>query len=376
VIRTLVVDDSSFMRMALRRIIEADGDLRVVGEAGEGQAAVDLAARLHPDIVTMDLEMPGLDGIAATRRLAALPDPPAVVMVSHHTRDGSENALAALAAGAADVLWKGSSLGGLDLAQIDRELRGRLRHWARQRARPAPPPVPPLPMLPLPGPPSLLPPAPPPAPPSASRPRSAPSPARPGCDVVVLAASTGGPDALAALLAAAGPLPVPCVVAQHMPADLGPDFVRHLNRRSGTAAVLGLHGAALRPGEVTIIPGGTDGFLARGGEGLVLRLGRGEGLVHPSADILFRSAALLAQRAIGVVLTGMGRDGAEGAAAMRERGMTVLAQSPESCVVAGMPGAVIEAGLAGEIGDPADLGERLRALAVPRRLPGRSGETA
>nr|WP_280842966.1 chemotaxis protein CheB [Pararoseomonas baculiformis] len=347
----MVVDDSAFMRMALRRIIEADGDLRVVGEASEGGAAVELAARLHPDIVTMDIEMPGLDGIAATRSLAALPDPPAVVMVSHHTRNGSEAALEALAAGAADVLWKGSAIGALDLAQIDRELRGRLRHWARQRARPsslASHPVAPAPP-----------------------PRPMP-PARTGCDVVVLAASTGGPDALAALFSASGPLLVPCVVAQHMPADLGPDFVRHLNRRGGVGAVLGEHGMALRPGHVAVIPGGTDGHLARGAEGLALRLGRGDGLVHPSADMLFRSAALVAQRAIGVVLTGMGRDGAAGAAAMRERGMAVLAQSPESCVVAGMSGAVIEAGLAGEVAAPDILGARLRALATPRAtLPGR-----
>jgi two-component system chemotaxis response regulator CheB len=341
----MVVDDSGFMRMALRRIIEADGDLRVVGEASDGATAIELAGRLHPDIVTMDLEMPGLDGLAATRGLAALPDPPAVVMVSHHTRDGSENALAALAAGAADVLWKGSSIGGLDLAQIDRELRGRLRHWARQRtghARPTPV-----------------------APPQA--PAFAP-PAGKGCDVVVVAASTGGPDALAALLAAAGPLPVPCVVAQHMPADLGPDFVRHLGRRSGAQVVLAEHGMELRAGVVTVIPGNTDGHVARGGAsgGLVMRLGRGEGVVHPSADMLFRSAALVAQRALGIVLSGMGRDGAAGAAALRERGMAVLAQSPESCVVAGMPGAVIEAGLVAETADPAELGARLRVLAVPR----------
>jgi two-component system chemotaxis response regulator CheB len=340
----MVVDDSGFMRMALRRIIEADGDLRVVGEASDGAAAIELAGRLHPDIVTMDLEMPGLDGLAATRGLAALPDAPAVVMVSHHTRDGSESALAALAAGAADVLWKGSSIGGLDLAQIDRELRGRLRHWARQRTGQARPrPVAPR------------------------APASAP-PAGMGCDVVVVAASTGGPDALAALLAAAGPLPVPCVVAQHMPADLGPDFVRHLGRRSGAQVVLAEHGMELRAGVVTVIPGNTDGHVARGGAsgGLVMRLGRGEGVVHPSADMLFRSAALVAQRALGIVLSGMGRDGAAGAAALRERGMAVLAQSPESCVVAGMPGAVIEAGLVAETADPAGLGARLRVLAVPR----------
>jgi two-component system chemotaxis response regulator CheB len=340
----MVVDDSGFMRMALRRIIEADGDLRVVGEASDGAAAIELAGRLHPDIVTMDLEMPGLDGLAATRGLAALPDAPAVVMVSHHTRDGSESALAALAAGAADVLWKGSSIGGLDLAQIDRELRGRLRHWARQRtgqARPRP---------------------------IAPRAPASSPPAGKGCDVVVVAASTGGPDALAALLAAAGPLPVPCVVAQHMPADLGPDFVRHLGRRSGAQVVLAEHGMELRARVVTVIPGNTDGHVARGGAsgGLVMRLGRGEGVVHPSADMLFRSAALVAQRALGIVLSGMGRDGAAGAAALRERGMAVLAQSPESCVVAGMPGAVIEAGLVAETADPAGLGARLRVLAVPR----------
>ena len=351
-IRALVVDDSAFMRMALRRIIEAEGDLRVVGEASDGAAAVELAARLQPDIVTMDLEMPGLDGLAATRQLLGLPDPPAVLMVSHHTREGSEAALSALAAGAVDVLWKGSALGGLDLAQIDRELRGRLRHWAHQRGYPrgAAPPLRKGGPLRQPGPMPRL---------------------RPGCDVLVLAASTGGPDALATLLAAAGTLPVPCVVAQHMPADLGPDFVRHLRRRSGTAVLLGEAGAPLRPGEVVVIPGGTDGHLARDGAGFALRLGRGAGLVHPSADMLFRSAAFVAQRAIGAVLTGMGRDGAEGAAAMRERGMAVLAQSPESCVVAGMPGAVIEAGLASSVADPAGLGERLRALVQPQAaMPG------
>nr|WP_280855197.1 chemotaxis protein CheB [Pararoseomonas indoligenes] len=354
----MVVDDSGFMRMALRRIIEADGDLRVVGEASNGEQAVELAARLHPDIVTMDLEMPGLDGIAATRRLSGLPNPPAIVMVSHHTRDGSDGAVAAMAAGAADVLWKGSAIGALDLAGIDRALRGRLRHWAGQRQnlpRRAPEVVPQRPGRPVPD-----------------------TPIGPGCDVVVLAASTGGPDALAALLEAAGPLPVPVVVAQHMPADLGPDFVRHLGRRGGVPAVLAVHGAVPRPGETTVIPGATDGHLARGGAGappnaLVLRLAQGPGVVHPSADMLFRSAALVARRAIGAVLTGMGRDGAEGTAAMRERGMAVLAQSPESCVVAGMPRAVIEAGLAVGVGNPAALGARLRALAVPLAPAARTG---
>ena len=127
-IRVLVVDDSGFMRMALRRIIEAEGDLKVVGEAADGEAGVEQAAKLRPDVVAMDVEMPKLDGLEATRRVMALPDPPAVLMVSHHTRDGSATALAALDRGAVDYVCKDGDLGGVDLGMLDRELRSRLRH--------------------------------------------------------------------------------------------------------------------------------------------------------------------------------------------------------------------------------------------------------
>ncbi len=344
-IRVLVVDDSSFMRLALRRIIEADGDLRVVGEAADGEAGVEQAAKLRPDVIAMDVEMPKLDGLEATRRVMALPDPPAVLMVSHHTRDGSATALAALDRGAVDYLCKNGDLGGVDLGMLDKELRGRLRHWAGQRAKAAPAAraAPPVRIIRASG----------------------------GCDVVVVGASTGGPDALAAFLSAAGRLPVPCVVAQHMPADLAPDLAQHLARLSGVPVGVGKAGQILQPGEVTVIPGGTDGHLARraGGDGgLALRLAPGPSPVHPSVDLLFHSAALVARRALGVILTGMGRDGEVGARAMQERGMPVLAQSPASCVVAGMPGAVIEAGLTVETADPAGLGRRVQALAK-EKLP-------
>ena len=341
----LVADDSGFMRLALRRIIEAEGDLRVVGEAADGEAAVEQAARLRPDVIAMDVEMPRLDGLEATRRVMALPDPPAVLMVSHHTRAGSATTLAALDRGAVDFLCKDGDLGGVDLGMLDRELRPRLRHWAAQRImiRPAARGAAPVREVRAGG----------------------------GCDLVVVGASTGGPDALAAFLAAAGRLPVPCVVAQHMPAELAPDLAQHLARLSGMAVGVGLPGQRLHPGEVIVIPGATDGHLARrrlgeGGEegGFKLRLATGPGAVHPSVDLLFHSAALVARRALGVVLTGMGRDGSEGARAMRERGMPVLAQSLASCVVAGMPGAVIGAGLAVENADPAALGRRVASLAM------------
>lgn len=338
--RVLVVDDSGFMRLALRRIIEADGDLRVVGEAVDGEAAVEQAARLRPDVVAMDVEMPKLDGLEATRRIMALPDPPAVLMVSHHTRDGSATTLAALDRGAVDYLCKDGDLGGVDLSMLDRELRARLRHWAAQRAavRPAARGAAPVRVVKAAG----------------------------GCDVVVVGASTGGPDALAAFLAAAGRLPVPCVIAQHMPADLAPDLAQHLARLSGVPVGVGRAGQKLLSGEAVVIPGSTDGHIARraGGEaGFTLRLATGDGAVHPSVDMLFHSAALVANRALGVVLTGMGRDGQAGARVMHDRGMPVLAQAPASCVVAGMPGAVIEAGIAVETGEPATLGRRVAALA-------------
>jgi two-component system chemotaxis response regulator CheB len=354
VIRVLVVDDSGFMRLALKRIIEADGDLKVVGEAADGLAGLELAARLRPDVVALDVEMPGLDGLAVTERLMQLPAPPAIVMVSHHTREGSEAALAALARGAADYLWKGSALSGLDLGQIDRELRGRLRHWAAQRARARPEGS-----SPAAGP--VAPPAPEPPPAIAPARRGGP------CDVLLLGASTGGPDAVAEFLGAAGALPVPCLVAQHMPADLGPDFARHLARRSGQAVLLGERGLHPAPGQVVVLPGGTDGHLARAADGgFLLRLAAGPGPVHPSVDLLFQSAALVARRAMAVVLTGMGRDGAGAAPALAARGAALLAQTAESCVVAGMPVAFAEAvrahGGTLETAAPAALGRRVAAL--------------
>jgi two-component system chemotaxis response regulator CheB len=339
-IRVLVVDDSGFMRLALRRIIEAEGDLRVVGDAPDGEAAIEQVAKLRPDVVAMDVEMPKLDGLEATRRIMALPDPPAIVMVSHHTREGSATALAALDRGAVDYVCKDTDLGGVDLGMLDREIRARLRHWAAQRAtvRPAARGAAPVRVIKAAG----------------------------GCDLVVVGASTGGPDALAAFLSAAGRLPVPCVVAQHMPAELAPDLAQHLARLSGVPVGVGRGSQPLLSGEVTVLPGGTDGHVLRraGSEGgLMLRLASGDAPVHPSVDLLFRSAALSARRALGVVLTGMGRDGEAGARAMAERGMPVMAQTPASCVVAGMPGAVIAAALAVETHDPAGLGRRVAALA-------------
>ncbi len=333
-IRVLVVDDSGFMRMALRRLIEADGDMVVVGEAADGAAAIAAAERLQPDIVAMDLEMPGMDGLQATKELVHRPNPPAVIMVSQHTSTGSAAALDAMDHGAVDYVWKDRTLGSVDFGKLEQPLRSKLRHWACQRRKPA-----------------------------ATVAQTA-AQAVPGrADLVVIGASTGGPDAVAALLQSSGPLRVPVVVAQHMPAELGQDYAAHLARRIGRPVELGQARQRMAPGSTVVLPGGIDGHLMRvTGGGFSLRLALGGGVVHPSVDLLLQSAAIAAEHAIGVVLTGMGRDGAAGAAMLAERRMPVLVQSPESCVVAGMPRAVLAGGHATGSGDPATLGQRLRQI--------------
>jgi two-component system chemotaxis response regulator CheB len=246
-------------------------------------------------------------------------------------------ALAAMQAGAADWLNKDTGLGGLDLGHLDRELRARLRLWGSAHRAHAPPPVP-TPQIAVPAEPRAF-------------------------ELVVVGASTGGPDALAGLLGGMGRLPVPVVLAQHMPDGMATDFARALARHSGLTVEVAVGGMILQPGTVVVLPGGQDGALMRQAEGgLRLRLSPQTAAAHPSVDVLFTSAAMVARGVLGVVLTGMGRDGAAGAAALARRGYPVLVQDAASCVVAGMPNAVLALVPGAESATPAQLGGRLRAL--------------
>ncbi|MGZ3342262.1 MAG: chemotaxis-specific protein-glutamate methyltransferase CheB [Reyranella sp.] len=354
--RVLVVDDSTFMRMVLRRIIEGS-ELTVVGEARNGREAVALARDLKPDIITMDVEMPELDGLAAMKQILAGPPPkPIMIMVSGHTQRGTETTIKALSLGAVDFVSKSSSFAAEDLGHVDSELSEKLRYWARQPGGAATrPQAPALPRAPA----GAAP---------ASSPLQPQSP-RGKVDLVVVASSTGGPQILADFLRSSSPLGAPMVIAQHMPAQFTASLATLLRSETGLDVREGAHRMALPAGSITIIPGGGDAIVASVAAGYELRLTTHEALVHPSADLLFDTAAMVARHPVAVILTGMGSDGTKGGAQFLRRHLPVLVQDPKTCVVGGMPSAAIEAGVATESLTPAGIGRKLVLWTSPSYTP-------
>jgi two-component system, chemotaxis family, protein-glutamate methylesterase/glutaminase len=355
--RVLVVDDSTFMRMVLRRIVEAGNEMIVVGEARNGREAVELARQLKPDIITMDVEMPELDGLAATRQiLAGPPPPPILIMVSGHTQRGTEATIKALSLGAVDFVSKSSSFAAEDFGHVDSELSEKLRYWARQPA-------------PLAEPREIARPATPPAPAVADGAAMRPLSPRARPDLIVVASSTGGPQILSSFLRAAAPLGAPMVIAQHMPAQFTLSLATLLRSETSLDVREGTSRIKLDAGTITIIPGGQDAIVASAPAGYELRLTSHESLVHPCADLLFETAAMVARHPVAVILTGMGNDGTHGAEQFRRRQLPVLVQDPKTCVVGGMPAAAIEAGAATEALTPVEIGQRLALWTSPSYAP-------
>ena len=317
-IRILVVDDVTFMRLALRRMLEAEPDMQVVGEARTGAEAVALARELRPDAITMDIEMPGMNGLDATSAIVSSVSPtPVIIMVSATTQDGAEHAIEALRRGAKDFVSKSSLFAATDLAHIDTTLRRVLRAWTAGRQAP-----------------------------SVTLPANAGPLAHRAPDLIVIGASTGGPQALGALLRAGGRIAPPIVIALHMPRFFTSSLAAMLAADTGLDVREAVAEEVLAPGSVHLIPGGQHGTVMRGIAGFRLRLAPATNELAPSADRLFASAAQVAASPVAILLTGMGRDGCEGAAAIYARHGAVLVQSPEECVVAGMAEAAIKAGVA------------------------------
>lgn len=362
--RVLIVDDSAFMRASLRHIVGALPGFTVTGEAKDGREAVETIRRDRPDIVTLDIDMPLLDGIGVLRELRPVPGTaPVFIMVSAFTTAGADLTLTALGCGAIDFVPKASEHFRTDLAQVGDLLRSKLAIasavLAGHDGRPRPLPV----ARTRPPPPAATPAAAPAAPCAAAAVSTAGMP-----DVVVVACSTGGPQTLPELLRPLCPCPVPVVVAQHIPPVFSRSLAASLAVSVDTPVVEAEDGRPLAAGTVHVLPGGFNGELVRLRPGvLAVRLSEGGAALHrPNADILFRSAALTARRPVGIILTGMGCDGTEGARALVQRGCPVLVQDPATAVIWGMPRAAIDAGLASEVMDVAAIGRRV-ALMTGRR---------
>lgn len=338
-IRAVVVDDSALMRAMLKAALEKEGDITVAGLAADTAEARAMIRELDPDVVTLDVEMPGMNGIAFLEKIMALRPTP-VVMVSSLTARGTETALEALAIGAVDALAKPES------PEAVRAWGPLLRRVVRQAAGASVQPRLARPRLPRP-----LAPAPRPAAPTGRR-------------LIAIGASTGGVGAIGQLFQALPPGLPPILLTQHMPAGYTGRFARRLAAETGQDVAEAREGERLGAGMIRIAPGDIHLLVERAGAGLVTRL-RGSGPVSghcPSVDRLFHSVAEAAgEQALGIILTGMGRDGAEGLLAMRRAGARCLGQSAQSCVVYGMPKAAKALGAVSEELPLALIAERIAA---------------
>jgi two-component system chemotaxis response regulator CheB len=357
-IRVLVTDDSAVIRRLVADVINAERGLQVVGTAENGRRALELVAELRPDVVTLDIEMPVMDGLEAAAALhcrdAALP----IIMFSTLTVAGATATLEALARGASDFVSKPSGPGGLAAAQahVRADLVPKIRALGAKRVAPHATTATPVA-------------APPPRPPSASRPDDRPR----RIDAIVVGVSTGGPKALESVVPTLpGDLAVPVLVVQHMPPTFTALLAERLDRMSAVRVTEATHGERVAPGHVFIAPGDHHLELRRQGVELQLALHDEppENSCRPAADVLFRSAAAaLGAGVLGVVLTGMGEDGTSGARAVHDAGGSVVAQDAATSVVWGMPGSVVRAGLADQVVPLSDVaGEITRRAAAGRVL--------
>ncbi len=350
-IRVLITDDAVVIRRLLSNCLAEDPDIEVVGTAANGQIALAKIEQVNPDLVTLDIEMPVMDGLQALAAIRKTHPRLPVIMFSTLTERGASATLDALSLGASDYVTKPANVGsvGAAILRVRDELIPKIKGLCRRG--PAPPTL---------------------APPRPGAEASKNFEARPATlarpEILAIGVSTGGPNALSALLPGlARNFPAPIVIVQHMP----PLFTRLLAERlaavSGLPAREGEAGALLRPGEIWVAPGGFHLEVERVRDGICLRTHQGppENSCRPAVDVLFRSVAqVFGDRALAVVLTGMGQDGLRGCECIREAGGQVLAQDEASSVVWGMPGAVTQAGLAGKVLPLHEL-----AAEINRRVP-------
>ena len=331
-IRILVADDSPFMRVALTRMIESHARLRVVGEVADGRQALDEIARVDPDVITLDIDMPHANGLDVLRRIMQTRPKP-VIVVSSVTQEGAEETLEALALGAFDYIPKLVSDDSFNILSIRDDLVAKI--FAAAASRPASSSAP--------------------AKIVEKRPEPPPSPRRgsfpsfiPG--IVAIGASTGGPKALQDVLPRIpADFPAGIVIVQHMPAGFTGPFARRLDQLSKISVHEASDDDAILPGHALLAPANWHITIhSRASSDLCVRLSKSpaNSLHMPSVDVMMLSAAeTCGPQVMGVIMTGMGSDGALGMKAIHDRGGYTVGQDEASCSVYGMPRACAEAGV-------------------------------
>ena len=326
VLRVVVIDDSAYVRKVVREILSRSPFIEVVGTARDGREALDLVERLDPDVVTCDLIMPELDGVGFVReQMKRRPVPIIIMSVAKET---AEAALTALDAGAIDFVQKPTALATEKIFEVSTELIDKVKaagHIALNRI-----PMPRQPVV-----------------------RSEPGTKVHGShsvDMVVLGISTGGPQALKRLIPQLpSDFPVPLLIVMHMPVGYTEMYAAKLNELSQVEVREAKEGDEIKPGRVFLAQAGRHLFLKQDANGKIvthLDAKPFSTLHRPAVDVLFQSAAeVYGNRVLGVVMTGMGSDGKQGAAWIKAQGGLIFTEAESSCVVYGMPAAVVEAGL-------------------------------
>lgn len=328
-VRVLVIDDSALMRKLIPQILERDPSMQVVGTAMDGEFGLKKIEELRPQVVTLDLEMPRMDGMETLRQITRRYRVPTIIVSSHST-EGAAATFKALALGAIDFVSKPKDAAAAKMEEVAAELVSKIKAAARSEVRASQQPLP--------------------EPTRVRKPAivrySAPS------RVVAVGISTGGPNALQYMLSQLpGDFPGSLVVVQHMPEGFTEMFARRLNECCAIEVKEAASGDMLVAGRVLVCPGNRHIRVKRMSMGDTIVLGApDEPKVNghrPSCDVLFRSVAQeFGGSAIGLIMTGMGEDGAEGLGEMRSKGAMTIAQDEQSCVVYGMPKAAIERGYA------------------------------
>ena len=343
-IKVLIIDDSAVMRGLLTEIIGGAPDLEVVGAAPDPIAAREMVKALNPDVLTLDIEMPRMNGLEFLDRLMRLRPTP-VVMISSFTTSGSEATLKALELGAVDFHAKPQAGNEALLQGYAADIRDKIRAASRARLRSTA-------RIAVPSAPTL------------ARPTAGFSSRLLSERVIALGASTGGTEAIREVLAALPEGMPPIVMVQHMPETFTPSFARRLNTVSRLTVIEAQGGERLKPGMAYLAPGHAHMRVNKHAGGLVLELSREDAVNRhrPSVDVLVRSVAeQVGKNALGVILTGMGKDGAQGLLAMRRAGAWNIGQDQASCVVYGMPHAAADAGALDDVASLAEIPGRLVA---------------